>query len=179
MRHWLIGALIALYATTSPADDFAHQATHRPVRVFDANGHVIGDLTIFAAQNGVALTAGDATAVIPIARVQDATFHFSATDFNWLATKVVDFASPDCSGDPILDSLNGPRAALAVRRGNDVTVYFAAEGVTQSFQANSALDPNAANGCRPFTASITLSGFKVGATLTISRTHPEPLRIGY
>lgn len=179
MKRCLIGALFAFYAMTCLADDSAHHERYRPVRVFDANGQVIGDLTIFAAQNGVALTAGDATAVIPIVRVQDAAFHFSATDFKWLATLYISFASADCSGDPILDGSAGPRLAIAVRRGNDVTVYFAAEGVTQSFTARSALDPSAANGCRPYSAAFTVPGFKVGASLVISREHPEPLRIGY
>lgn len=177
MKRCLIGALFLCFAITSLADDSTHQMRHRPVRVFDANGHVVGDLTIFAAQNGVAFTVGHATAVVPIGRVQDASRHFSATDFQWQAAVGAFFTSSDCSGYPIVNATSGPWAALALRRDNVVTLYFAVEGVDQVLMANSILDPT--TGCRPFTQGVTVQGWPAGSKLVISEKHPEPLRIGF
>ena len=128
MKRFLAGALFALYTIAPLADDSAHHAKHRLLRVFDANGRVIGNLASFSGQNGVAFTAGDATTVVPITRIQDASFHFSATDFQWLAVSSGQFTSTDCSGDPVILSAWGPRFAIPVRRGGEVTVYFASAG---------------------------------------------------
>jgi hypothetical protein len=178
MKRCLIGALFVAYATASLAGDDGHEARHRPVRVFDANGHVIGDLTIFSAQNGVAFTVGNATAVVHVTRVQDASYHFSATDFKWIATSFAQYTSPDCSGDPIVNSIDGPRPAITLRQGNDVTVYFAAEGVQQSLTVRSGLNFNPP-GCVTYAQPITISAYPAAAKLVISRDHPEPLRIGF
>lgn len=176
MKRSLIGALFLCVAITAVADEFAHRMRHRPVRVFDANGHVVGDLTIFGALNGVAFTVGNATTVVPIERVQDASRRFSAIDFRWVAAVGFSFASSDCSGNPILDSINGPHATFALRRGNVVTLYVAVEGVQQIFTANSFLDT--ATGCRQL-PGFGVEGWAVGASRVISDEHPEPLRVGY
>ncbi|SAL76443.1 hypothetical protein AWB74_04990 [Caballeronia arvi] len=178
MKTCLAGALCLLYAIASLADDSAHHAKYRPVRVFDANGHAIGDLTTFRAQNGVAFTAGDATTVVPIERVEDASFHFSATDFQWLATSFGQFTSEDCSGDPIVQSASGPRFAMPFRRGSEVTVYFAPAGTEQALTARSGLGTNPPV-CNRYAEPLPVRGYPAAAKLVITRDHPEPLRIGY
>ncbi|BBP99445.1 hypothetical protein BSFA1_45740 [Burkholderia sp. SFA1] len=178
MKHCLAGALLALFAVASFADDGAHHANSRPVRVFDANGQAIGDLTSFSAQNGVAFTAGDATAVVPITRVQDASFHFSATDFQWLAVSSGQFTSTDCSGDPVILSIWGPRFAIPFRRGSEVTVYFAAPGPEQALTVRSALGASPGT-CNQFASPFTIMGYPAAAKRVITRDHPEPLSIGY
>jgi hypothetical protein len=174
----LIGVPFAFQAMTCLADDTADHATSRPVRVFDANGHVIGDLTGFSAQDGVAFTAGNATAIVPITRMQDASFHFSATDFQWLAVSFGQFTSTDCSGDPIIQAEWGPRAASLLRQGNNVTVYFAVAGPEQVFEARSQLNTDPTE-CTSFTGPIAVSGYATAARLVITHDHPEPLRIGF
>lgn len=176
MKPSLIGALLLSVVMTAVADESVRHLRHHPVRVFDANGHVVGDLTIFGALNGVAFTVGNATTVVPIERVQDASRRFSATDFRWVAAVGVSFASSDCSGDPILDSTNGPHATFALRRGNVVTLYFAADGAQRVFTANSFLDTTTGCQQRP---GFGVEGWAVGATRVISDEHPEPLTIGY
>ncbi|WP_321800388.1 hypothetical protein [Caballeronia sp. J97] len=178
MKRCLIGALFAIYASASLADDFAHHERHRPVRVFDANGHAIGDLTSFSAQNGVAFTAGDATTVVPITQVQDANYHFSATDFKWLAVTFAQYTSTDCSGDPVIESLWGPRMALPLRQGSDVVVYFAAAGPAQSIVVRSGTNTDS-SACNPYPSPFTIMGYPSAAKRVITRDHPEPLRIGY
>ena len=178
MKRCLVGALCALYGLASLADDSAHHARHRPVRVFDANGNLIGDLTAFSAQNGVAFTVDDATTVVPITRVQDASYRFSATDFQWLAVSSGQYTSADCSGDPIIESAWGPRISIPVRQGSEVTVYFAAAGPIQSLTARSGRSSNPPT-CHPNASPSTVLGFPAAAKLVITRDHPEPLRIGY
>jgi len=178
MKCWLTGALLVLYAVASLAGDSSHDERHRPVRVFDANGRVIGDLTQFSANNGVALTVGDATTIVPLTRVQDASYHFSATDFEWLAISEGEYTSTDCSGDPIIESAWGPRIAIPFRQGSEVTVYFAAAGPGQSLVARSRLGSNPST-CTQYTTPITEVGYPAAAKLVITRDHPEPLRIGY
>jgi hypothetical protein len=176
MKRCLYGALFLCFAMTAVADDSGHNMRHRSVRAFDANGQVVGDLTIFGALNGVAFTVGNGTTVVPIERVQDTSRRFSATDFRWLAAVGASFASSDCTGDPILDSTNGPHATFALRRGNVVTLYSAVEGVQQIFTANSFLDATA--GCRPL-PGLSVEGWAVGRSRVINDEHPEPLRVGY
>lgn len=177
MRRFLIGTLLAFYAIASLADDSGHQTKHRPVRVLDANGHVIDDLRTFGGVSGAWVTAGNATTVVPIGRVRDASGFDSATDFGWGATEDVEYTSSDCSGDPIVTPAGGPRPSVVVRQGNDVTVYIAAEGTAQPFASRSLNVPPF--GCSQHPQPVTVYGFPVIAKVVVSQGHPEPLRIGF
>jgi hypothetical protein len=179
MKRFLAGALFALYTIAPLADDSAHHAKHRLLRVFDANGRVIGNLASFSGQNGVAFTAGDATTVVPITRIQDASFHFSATDFQWLAVSSGQFTSTDCSGDPVILSAWGPRFAIPVRRDGEVTVYFASAGPAVPLTVRSSFGGTGAPVCNQYPSPLTIAGYPAAAKLVITRDHPEPLRIRY
>ncbi len=178
MKRCLFAILLVCFAIASSAEDYERHAERRAVKVFDANGRVIGDLTSFSGGNGVAFTAGHATTVVPLTRVQDASYHFSATDFQWLAVSSGVFGSTDCSGDPIIESAWGPRISIPFRRGSEVTVYFAPAGPEQSLVARSGLGPDGST-CRQFDSPTMERGYAPAARLVITRHHPEPLRIGF
>jgi len=178
MKRSLIAVLCLLCTATSLADDFGRRTESRPVRVFDANGHIIGDLTEYSANNGVAFTLGNSTTVVPITRVQDASFHFSATDFKWLAVSFAQFASADCSGDPLIESAWGPRIGQLLRNGSVVTLYFAAPGLSQRYEANSGITSDSFT-CNRYASPIPVFGWKSAGKIEITRDHPEPLRIGF
>ena len=83
MKNCLVWALLFGYAVFARAEGFVHQTSHRPAKVFDANGHVIGDLQSFSGVSGVRVVVGNAATVAQIGRARDASGHDSATDFTW------------------------------------------------------------------------------------------------
>ncbi|SAK93562.1 hypothetical protein AWB79_06967 [Caballeronia hypogeia] len=178
MRHRLIGALLIVHAMCARADERFHSPSHRPPQVFDAKGHVVGELASFGGVSGVRVVAGNAVTIVQIARSSDASGDQSATGFAWATSSSAEFTSTDCSGDPIVVPSGGPRPSIAIRQGNDVTVYIAGEGPTQNFTARSALVV-APPGCAANQIPVTVAGFPAGAKIPISRLHPEALRIGF
>ncbi|SAK86568.1 hypothetical protein AWB77_04623 [Caballeronia fortuita] len=178
MRNYLCAMLLLAHAVGVRADERFHSAGHRWPQVYDASGQWVGGLESFGGVSGVRVIAGDAATIVPIARTSDAYGNQSATDFTWATSSSAEFTSTDCSGDPVVVPSGGPRPSIAVRQGNDVTVYIAAEGPTQNFAARSVLLVVPA-GCVANQTPVTVTGFAVGATIPVSKLHPGALTIGF
>ncbi|QSN64491.1 hypothetical protein JYK05_20715 (plasmid) [Caballeronia sp. M1242] len=178
MKRYLVGLICLMCATASLGDDASHHGRRRPVRVFDANGALVGDLTVFNTQDGVAFTVGDAVTVVPIRRVQDSSHRFSATDFQWATAGGARYASADCSGDPIVDYTSGPRSSIPVRRGTEAVVYIAVAGPMQLLTVRSSSNADLGT-CAAFASPQQTLGYPVAAQIVVTRGHPEPLHIGY
>jgi hypothetical protein len=179
MKIRLLGALSMVVASLACAGEQGHWEGREIEKVFDANGHVIGDLKSFGGVSGVQVIAGNAATIVQISRASDSTGHESATDFAWDTAASTEFTSTDCSGDPIVVSTGGPRPSVAVRQGNDVTVYIATDSAVQSFTARSMLVAGPVIRCVANPAPITVTGFSPGAKSPSAACIRMPLRIGF
>jgi hypothetical protein len=146
--------------------------------VLDAQGREIGEFTTFAGQDGVLLSVGQATVVLPLKRKfsPDNSRSLSATQFEWQTDLMLDYESSDCSGDPVVNSLKGPWPAVTSREGSTVTVYFPRDVPQTAFEVRSSRLQDSGV-CQTYKVPMRNAGWPTGAKSVITKGHPEPLRI--
>lgn len=172
----LVCVMCALCGTVSAFGDEHNGSGHHrdhdrggPV-VLDANGKVVGPLTTYGNFDGVIVNVDHVATFIPIIRSSTG----SLSEFLWWVNGLVSYASPGCSGRPLIASpFNGPRPSVAVREGTDVVLYIGADTNSASFPVGSALE-----GTLCVAKSGTVAAFTPESDYALSRHFPEPLKIG-
>ena len=156
MRQQILALLFTYAATLSYGDDGHRGNDSLPARgprhfqVVDALGHRVGRLTTLGGTDGVLLDSGGVPIFAAIERKSDSN-GTSATDFQWSAPSVLSYPTAGCSGPPSVryDATTyrqqAARPTMAVRTGQDVTVYIAAAGYSSVLRNVSA--SSAAHGC--------------------------------
>lgn len=207
MHRLMVAALLGCAALASYAEDAAREREHRAhgMQVFDAQGQRVGRLTSLGGTDGVLLNMNGVPLFAAIER-RSTSGGTSATDFQWAASSVLSYASPGCSGAPLVryDANSDPnlfrqqaaRPSLAVRSGADVTLYFAGDGysattlnvsgytVEHGCEALSAAPREVCEaGCvwppsHAYVLPKVLQAWPAAGTFELTRRYPEPLRIG-
>lgn len=182
MLRLLIAVLLIFGATLSYADDGGssdprEHGDHHVLKVFDGQGKVVGSLASYGGNDGVFLTINGATTFVPIGRKNN-NGQYSASEFVWGDVGFIPYASPNCSGTPIMVYYYGPRPSMAVREGVDVTLYIAKDAYSGPVQAVSVRQNPTLSQCDN-TFSYLEYGFTPEATYPLTQHYPEPLRIGY
>jgi hypothetical protein len=153
---------------------------HEVLKVFDANGRVVGPLAIDGVGKGVILTLGGARTFVSVYRPIDESGRQHASQYAWSAGSLA-FPTPDCSGPPaIVNAWPVLRPSRLIRVGAKVTLYLAPDGpsTTMVVHSTSSLGPcytyqGGHSGEPPFTAEAW------GVEATYPLDYPEPLTIHY
>ncbi|WP_244817875.1 hypothetical protein [Caballeronia sp. Lep1P3] len=182
----IVAALLMSYSLAPFAhDDADHRANyrhHRVLRVFDANGKVVGAFRYSGGGAGVFVTVNGASVFLPVVRRQvsgtgDQTV-YSASQFSWGLYFINQYFSADCSGAPLIVSNAGPRPSSVLRTGSEVTVYVAPASNSQFLSVSSYLLGSAGQ-CQRYATPLTQAGWPVESSYVITQDHPEPLTVHY
>jgi hypothetical protein len=160
-------------------DDRLHG--QKVLKVFDANGKVVGPLTIESLGEGVILTVRGARTFVGVARPFDES-GWHASKYAWSAGGLA-YPTKDCSGPPaIVNASPVLRPSTLDRVGARVTLYLAPDGPTTKIVVHSDSShgfcytyPGGHAGPQPFTAEV----WGVEAVYTLTDDYPEPLAIHY
>lgn len=181
MRMTLLAMIALLSTTLCHAGDHRDDDSDARAMVMDAHGRPIGAYETFGADTGAFVSVQGETTLVPVQRKRnpDTTdISLSASQFVWETTTDLQYASADCSGDPIVSAVNGPWPSIAFRQGADVTVYFAKD-VPEAFLPVLSHFDSTSSQCFSFDTPITSQGYPSGVKFVITRGHPEPLTIGF
>ncbi|MGF6920357.1 hypothetical protein [Paraburkholderia sp. 40] len=210
MRRVLISAAAVCAASLAYGGDDGHPSgtdggnrAMPALRVFDANGKMVGPLTNLDGQAGVMLDESGVAVLAVVERKPDSTGRASASEFEWASAKVAQWSTASCSGTPLIPfSSQGTagRPSVVVRHGDDVILYYAGDafsGTAVNLSASSAqygceaLTPAPRSGycesesdcVRPASQSYylprqSLSWMAQGSD-ELTRRYPEPLKIGH
>lgn len=153
---------------------------HEVLKVFDANGKVVGPLAIDGVGKGVILTVGGARTFVSVYRPFDELGRQHASQYAWSAGGL-SFPTADCSGPPaIVYPWPVLRPSRLVRTGAKLTLYLAPDGPTTTIVVHSS---GGAGSCYTYTEShdseppFTAEAWGVEATYPLD--YPEPLTIHY
>jgi hypothetical protein len=173
MRKSLIAALFVLSGTTFAYAD----TTATGLKVFDAQGNMVGPLVSRQNQDGVQLTVNGTVIFAGVTRVSTNNgSQFSASQWQWANTGFVVYPAPNCSGDPVITYAMAPvRPTMLVRTGADVTAYIAKDAYSTSMAVASMRQTDGQ--CVSFTHP--LDGWTPESTYPLTQHYPEPLTIHY
>jgi hypothetical protein len=204
--RYCIAILLLFAAAASYGDDWSDWTPWKPapghggswpgaprpvLKVFDANGRVVGRLAVYTGYNdlaysydGVYLTVDGSVTFARIERTYDAAqFNLpSRNQFAWSVTPDVDYESANCSGAPVIGyRRSGPRPSVAVREGTDTILYVGGGGNTHPTAHGSHLQfIDNANQCTPGSAGQMDDGnVQAQSSIVLTRRYPEPLTVGF
>lgn len=166
MRPCLIAVLLLLVALPSLADE-------PPVlKLYDANGHLVGPLASYGGSDGVFLSVNGAITFARISRI-DSTLPYSVTLFAWSAGSRVDYESANCSGTPAIEwQSGGPRPSISIRQGTETVLYIGSDTNTQQLPLASAIVDG-----RCISFPFTLPLVRAESSYSLTQHYPDPLTV--
>jgi hypothetical protein len=166
MRPRLIAVLLWLVASLSLADE-------APVlRLYDANGQVIGPLASYGGSDGVFLTVNGVVVFARISRI-DPSLPYSVTLFAWSNSSRVDYESANCSGTPAIEwQSGGPRPSVSMRQGTETVLYVGSDTNTQQLPVASAIVDG-----RCISFPFTLPLVRAESSFSLTQHYPVPLTV--
>ncbi|MCE4574068.1 hypothetical protein [Caballeronia sp. CLC5] len=189
MRRLLLIVLSLFVGALSPhahADD-GHERRrhddHRALKVFDANGTLIGRLASYRGADGVYLDIDGAIVFAAVTWLRIDVNQSDSSKFQWSTFGPFNYSTTDCSGSPIIAPGSGPRPSLAMRKGADVTLLIAGDTVSSGAVIVAVSDgvnctpPPIIGHVPPSTAPVP--AFSAETNYPLTAHYPEPLTIGY
>jgi hypothetical protein len=175
MRALMLPAIL-LVTSMSAAPAFAHDNDPPLLKVYDAQGKVIGRFDYQDRAQGVFVRVNGADIFLPIEHRPVSATEVSIDQFQWAQTLVVGFASKDCTGPAFPSSFFGaPRPSATVRAGVEATVYIAGTGLSGSAQIGSSYE----NGQCVASGSDWPQYWKAESSYSLTEHYPEPLSVHY
>lgn len=189
MRLSLIFVVLSAVSAMSlhaDADDRQDGRRHRDqpaLKVFDAQGKLIGRLASYGGYDGVFLTIDRALVFAQITRLNNNGEAYDSAKFQWSTYGPFDYSPADCSGSPIIPPGSGPRPSIAMRTGADVTLLIAGDTdsspaqVVAVFDGKQCTPPPTIGHMPPSTAPVP--AFTAETNYPLTAHYPEPLTIRY
>lgn len=189
MRRLIVAAVLCLvsalscYADADNGRDGHRHDEHNVLKLYDAQGKLVGRLASYGGYDGVFLTIDNA---IVFARITWLNTNFSdyySSKFQWLTYGPFNYSNTDCSGTPIISPGSGPRPSIAMRTGADVTLYIAGDTnsspaqIVATFDGTTCAPPPVIGHVPPSTAPVP--AFTAESNYSLTAHYPEPLTIGY
>jgi hypothetical protein len=181
MRGILISALL-LSSVTAAYADVAQDTSgtgnaSRVLKVFDAQGKLVGPLDTFQLTEGVYLRfAGGAAVFMPLRHKKVSATQYAMSQFEWSDVSGTGFTSTDCSGPPLIGIGQSPRPVALVRSGGEVTAYIAGPQYASKMTSHSSISYDGS--CETYDSSRP-SYWTPQITFSLSQRYPEPLSIHY
>jgi hypothetical protein len=182
----ILVAVLAMCASLSLAGERDHPGRDRPEgprlpMVYEAQGRAVGPLEYLGGVNGVYIAIDGRPIFVTVDHKLVAPLQYSASEYQWVATQPVGYASTDCSGGVLVPYSDSPTPAIAVRDGVDVTVYVAVDGYSGNVHVWSTrqTDSSGATSCSAAQYDEGDLYWAVRSTYPLTQRHPEPLRIVY
>ncbi|WP_250520355.1 MULTISPECIES: hypothetical protein [unclassified Caballeronia] len=191
MRRLLILVVSLLLSTTSlhlsagadkDGDRIRHE-DHRVLKVFDAQGKLIGRLASYGGYDGVFLSIDGALVFARVTRLNSNFHSYDSAKFQWSDSFLLRYPTPTCSGSPVIPVDTGPRPSVAVRKGADVTLLIAGDTDSVGFQIVAVLEgtnchpPSGGGHYQPPPSPVP--GFAAETSYPLTAHYPEPLTIRY
>jgi hypothetical protein len=153
------------------------------LKLFDAQGKLIGRVASYGGYDGVFLTIDGALVFAKITRLNRNFHAYDSAKFQWLESYLLSYSNPACSGSPVIPINTGPRPSIATRKGGDVTLLIAGDTDSAGVQIVAVLEgtnchpPFGSGHMQPSTAPVP--GFAVETSYPLTAHYPEPLTIRY
>lgn len=163
--------------------DWRRHDEQRVLKLFDAQGKLIGRVASYGGYDGVFLTINDALVFAQITRLNTHFEGYDSAKFQWSESFVFSYSNPTCSGSPIISPNTGPRPSIAMRTGADVTLLIAGDTdsspvhVVAVFNGTQCTPPPFIGHVPPSTAPVP--GFTAETSYPLTAHYPEPLTISY
>jgi hypothetical protein len=156
---------------------------HRVLKVFDAQGRLVGRLASYHGYDGVYLTINGAIVFAAVTWLLVDPHHIDSSRFQWWTFGPFNYSTADCSGSPIISPQSSPRPSIAMRKGADVTLLIAGDTVSSPATVVAVSDgtncapPPTIGHVPPSTAPVP--AFTAETDYPLTAQYPEPLTIGY
>jgi hypothetical protein len=189
MRRLLILAIslfvsaMSLYANADDGHDWRRHDDQHVLKVFDAQGRLVGRLASYGGHDGVYLDIDGALVFAALTWVFSPPNATSSSTYQWSTYGPFNYPTANCSGSPIITPGSGPRPSIAMRSGSDVTLLIAGDTVSSPMKVVAVFDgtncapPPVIGHMPPSTAPV--AGFSAQTSYPLSAHRPEPLTIGY
>ncbi|SAK82620.1 hypothetical protein AWB75_05276 [Caballeronia catudaia] len=174
---------LSLHADADDAQGRRRHDDPRVLKVFDANGELVGRLASYHGADGVYLAINGAIVFAAVTWLRIDPNDADSSRFQWSTFGPFSYPTADCSGSPIIPPGNGPRPSIAMRSGADVTLLIAGDTVSSGVRIVAVSDgthctpPPFIGHVPPSTAPVP--AFTAETNYALTAHHPEPLTIGY
>ncbi|SAL76451.1 hypothetical protein AWB74_04992 [Caballeronia arvi] len=181
-----VSLFLSLMSLHADADDGQGRRRHddqRVLKVFDAEGKLVGRLASYNGADGVYLTINGAIVFAAVTWLWINPNDADSSKFQWSTFGPFSYSTADCSGSPIIPPGNGPRPSIAMRNGADVTLLIAGDTVSSGGRIVAVSDgtnctpPPFIGHVPPSTAPVP--AFTAETNYALTAHYPEPLTIGY
>jgi hypothetical protein len=179
----LFMSAMSLHADADDARERQRRDNQRVLKVFDANGKLVGRLASDHSGDGVYLDVDGAIVFAAVTWLRIDVNDTDSSRFQWKTFGPFQYSTTDCSGSPIISPWSGPRPSIAMRNGAEVTLLIAGDTVSSPAQVVAVSDgttckpPPVIGHMPPSTAPVP--AFTAETSYPLTAHYPEPLTIGY